>query len=322
MDLLDIYRQSTTYQILAKDIQGGTLCHTYMLVISDEILANSFAKFFAMQLMCEDPSICCKCNNCNKIQHNNMADVLYFPQGSKLTVEESRQIVDESFVLPYEADKKLFVINNFDKATPQSQNALLKVLEEPTESNMFLIITESLSTVLPTIQSRAKKIIEKKLQDDTIREYIKSNYSDLTDDKLNIACFVAGGDLSVACKAISDDKYQKMTEDIVYVVNNLKASSDVLKMSNTLAYYKDSFEEVLETFMQVYLELDKVRANAKYVSNIKFDVGTVGGYNTQSITYISHLIVECMDRYKFNCSITGIIDYLLFGILEAKFRCK
>ena len=38
--------------------------------------------------------------------------------------------------------------------------------------------------------------------------------------------------------------------------------------------------------------------------------------------YISKKILECKNRLKFNCAIIGIIDYLLFGILEAKFVCK
>ena len=50
MDLKQLYYSSMLCKILTKDIANGTISHTYMLILPDKMLAEAYAKFFAMQL--------------------------------------------------------------------------------------------------------------------------------------------------------------------------------------------------------------------------------------------------------------------------------
>ena len=204
MTVLDLYKKSNTYKVLKQDFVKNLLSHTYMLKISDEIMAKEYAKFFAMQKYCEDHSICLNCTNCKKIMHDNMGDIKYFPKNNKLSVEESRQIVSESMVMPYETKKKIFIINNFETATPQSQNALLKILEEPTESNIFLLIAKSDTTVLKTILARAKQIVEFPLEQSDVLGYIKENCLDLEDKDAETYAELANGNIGFALNLINN----------------------------------------------------------------------------------------------------------------------
>ena len=311
MKYIDLYKKSNIFKILSKDITGNSVSHAYMLIISDQVLANEYAKLFVMQYYCESAgSPCGVCNNCSKIIHSNMADVHYFPKNEKLTVEESRQIVAESFVLPYENNKKLFIISNFDKSTPQSQNALLKVLEEPTESNLFLLIADNTTQVLNTILSRVKKVIEPGVDDNDLLEFLKANY----DNSLDIATAVtlSQGNLTKSIKILTNKKYADAICILKEMVIKLKSSSDVLKYASKLNSFKDNFNEVLDILLQLYLNLKIELCNGN----------TTSDYSKSSITKISNLIVDCKNKLKFNCNIVGIIDYLLFGILEAKYLCK
>ncbi len=319
---LDIYKTSNTWQILSKDLKNNTLSHTYLIIMPDKILAKEFAKFFAMQVYCNSRDVCLNCPNCNKILHGNMSDIKYFPKKDRLSVEESRSIVSESFVLPYENEKKMFVIEDFDKATPQSQNALLKVLEEPTSSNIFLLIAESDSTILNTIISRSKKIIEHKVDNLLISKYLKENYKNISQEVLSQALYVGNGNLTIACNLVGNSKYQELLKDVRSCIASLKASSDVLHNSIKLMKYKDNFLEVIDTFMQMFFDIKIAITTGTFHENLKGLEEVCKTYSPSSITYISKKLLDCKNKLKFNCSITGIIDYLLFGILEAKFVCK
>ncbi len=313
--------QSTTHRLLNLDITNNRLNHAYMILLPDEVLAKDYAKYFAMDIFCDNHAICGQCPSCAKILHDNMGDIKYFPKSQKLSVEESRQIVSDSLVMPYEGDKKLFVVFNFEAATPQSQNALLKVLEEPTSSNIFLIFASHEANVLPTIRSRAKKILERKIDSNVVYEYLASKYRDANANVLRDASIVAGGSITAAEEYVADTKHQGMLRDIYVVWNSLKASSDVLKMSMILVRYKDELGKVLDVMMDIVLQLNIAVSGSE--TGLAAELRpVVPMYSSSSLMRISRLILECKDRLRFNASYVAVIDHLLFGMLEAKFLCK
>ena len=58
------------------------------------------------------------------------------------------------FILPNEASYKAYLLLNAQSMSPQAQNALLKVLEEPPAYAVFLLACDSKTKMLPTILSR------------------------------------------------------------------------------------------------------------------------------------------------------------------------
>ena len=126
------------------------------LIISEAFSASVVAKLFAQALLCKD--MCGKCENCQKIVLGSHPDVKIFPENGRLLVEDSKKIVEESFVRPIFADKKIIIIQNLEDATEEAQNKLLKSLEEPNDSVTYILTTASPEKVLPTIRSRCIKI--------------------------------------------------------------------------------------------------------------------------------------------------------------------
>lgn len=78
--------------------------------------------------------------------------ILSQPSGSKFySIDSSRMVVALSRQTTL---KKFFVINDFHKFTKESQNTLLKTLEDIQSNNIFIFITYSFYSILPTIRSR------------------------------------------------------------------------------------------------------------------------------------------------------------------------
>ena len=68
------------------------------------------------------------------------------------SIESLRELISLSNLTSV-GQKKVFILNNFQKASQSSVNSLLKTLEEPSSSSMFLLISNS-NRVLPTVMSR------------------------------------------------------------------------------------------------------------------------------------------------------------------------
>jgi len=54
--------------------------------------------------------------------------------------------------------KTAIIINKFENATPEAQNAFLKILEEPQPNLEFIVIAKNSHNILPTILSRAQSV--------------------------------------------------------------------------------------------------------------------------------------------------------------------
>lgn len=76
-------------------------------------------------------------------------------------IEDVRDIQKKILLKPFKGKTKAVIIQAYENITPEAQNALLKVLEEPPANTIIIISTQKKELLLPTINSRCK-IIELK----------------------------------------------------------------------------------------------------------------------------------------------------------------
>ena len=65
------------------------------------------------------------------------------PEGRGLRVSDARKIIIESSRSPIESEKKILIVNRFDTAEPEAVASLLKTIEEPSLSTIFILLAES-----------------------------------------------------------------------------------------------------------------------------------------------------------------------------------
>ncbi len=75
-------------------------------------------------------------------------------------INEARNLIEMAGRFPFAGNKKYFIVS-FTQATREAQNALLKLLEEPTEGTHFFLLIPSHSILLPTLCSRLFLISER-----------------------------------------------------------------------------------------------------------------------------------------------------------------
>ncbi|KTD61474.1 hypothetical protein [Legionella shakespearei] len=102
---------------------------------------------------------CLACLDCTMVQNSEHPDVLWVkPEkaGSAIKIDQVRELQNSAFLTPQRAQHRIIVLEAADKMNTASANALLKILEEPADHTVFILIAQQLSTVLPTILSRCQ----------------------------------------------------------------------------------------------------------------------------------------------------------------------
>lgn len=145
---------------------GKNLSHAYILASENGEEAYSEAARLAAAMLCvaEDAQErpCGECRHCKKALRGLHPDVITVSRlaGSdgkprkELVVDQIREIVASSPILPNEAERKAYIIREAHLMNTAAQNALLKVLEEPPRFVSFILAAENAGALLETVRSR------------------------------------------------------------------------------------------------------------------------------------------------------------------------
>lgn len=119
------------------------------------------AEYYTRQLLCENLSEgkpCGQCKSCRSAEYGAHPDVVYVPKSGKLggfSVETARSVISSAYVRPNnDSGRKVYIFADCRNMDSRTQNALLKLIEEPPDYAYFIFTTESRSDFLPTIISR------------------------------------------------------------------------------------------------------------------------------------------------------------------------
>ena len=160
---LKIYGKQHAIDAVTAMHKSGRLPHSYIIYGKNGVGKKTFAKYLAMELLCEEngDTPCCKCRACRNITADIHPDVIRVEHTGKLmgfSVETIRNICHDAYIRPNNAERKIYVFTDAGNITVQAQNALLKLIEEPPQFLYFIFTAESKSVFLDTILSRAVSI--------------------------------------------------------------------------------------------------------------------------------------------------------------------
>lgn len=208
-----LLKNTQSYRILKGESEENRLSHAYLLLLDDAKILRSaiktFAKLFFLQDGKEDGRVS------RLIDGENFADCVFLPEeGKKLNVEDAEKIKEESQLRPVEGEKKVFVLADFSQANAQTQNKLLKLLEEPPKGVYFLLGATSVFSILPTVLSRTKRLEIQPFSVEETAEFLHRLYGEKYDEDRYTFCAVAsGGKLGEAQDALKSDEYARLLEN-------------------------------------------------------------------------------------------------------------
>jgi len=143
-------------ELLERELEAPA--NAYLFVGATSVGKGTVARHFATALLCPtgDPA----CNVCRRAREGNHADLVPVrPEGkTTLGVEQARTVVSQAAMSPVEGERKVFLFEEAGLMTEQAANALLKTLEEPTPTTVFILVAESEDELPSTIASRCRTV--------------------------------------------------------------------------------------------------------------------------------------------------------------------
>ena len=183
-----------------------------------------------------------------------------------INVRDANTIIKNLTLKTYESQYKVNIVWGVDKLQIDAANKLLKILEEPYENTLFLLIAENSELLLPTILSRTQLIKLPPILDEDLTDYfITKDY----DDVESIVRF-AQGDLIKALVYNSDEKkeYRELFIQFNRLAFNYNSSlSEIYKLVEQISkmgreelkvYLNYSLELYRECFQQRELKIDNL----------------------------------------------------------------
>ncbi len=208
MSCKDIKGQPRPIDLLQGYLKTGQIPGAFLFCGAEGIGKNLAAINFAQALNClENPiDACGSCSSCAKISKKDHPDIheISTQDSDEIKIEQVRDLKRSINLRPYEAKKKVFIINDAHRLNPESSNALLKVLEEPPGNSLIILITAKPQLLFKTIISRCQLIRFYPLNRDILRDILVRDYSVSAEDAHYLS-FYCEGRLGSALKLKNED---------------------------------------------------------------------------------------------------------------------
>lgn len=137
---------------------GGSPSHAYLFHGPAGSGKRTAARAFAAALLADGAPD--RAGARARVEHGTHPDLAWVtPSGAhEMLVGDVEPVVAAAAMTPFEAARRVFVLERADTLIDQAANKLLKTLEEPAPFVHLLLLTDSLSEVLPTIRSRCQLV--------------------------------------------------------------------------------------------------------------------------------------------------------------------
>ncbi|HEX2053842.1 MAG TPA: AAA family ATPase [Actinomycetota bacterium] len=195
---------------------------TYLFVGAPGVGKRNAARVFSAALVC--PEACGECNTCRRVLGGLHPDVTILqPEGYTFPVEVLRATAQAAAQTPIEAEHRVFIIQESDRIPERSQNALLKALEEPNRTVVWILLASAVQPFLPTILSRCQVVDFPPIAEESMLALIRSQFG-LADAEAERLVRISRGDLNAAARLAEDPDAPELRSAALRLAANTRMS--------------------------------------------------------------------------------------------------
>lgn len=164
-----IVGQPLVVSMLQNSLYSGHIFPVYLLSGQRGCGKTSTARVFAAAVNCHKLDLfkqkpkeqvlpCLECQSCLAMRAGNHPDVIEMDAASHTGVDNVRQIIEAASFMPLLGTRKVYLIDEAHMLSKAAFNALLKILEEPPASVIFLLATTDPHKIIETVTSRCFRL--------------------------------------------------------------------------------------------------------------------------------------------------------------------
>ena len=236
----------------------------------------TFATEIASALNCENkndptrPLPCGRCNACRRIHEGTFTDVKILKRTdgkATIGVGQIKDFRSDMYLSATESGYKVYIIDEAEKMTPEAQNALLIILEEPPKNVVIMLLASGTDSILTTIKSRTQYVTMSRFTSEELGGHLEKISADarslaFRDPEAYKALLVsADGRIGRAVKLLNprerEENEQARTEilSIVRSLGKRTAYTDLYSAITSLPQKRNEFSSALEMLISALADM-------------------------------------------------------------------
>lgn len=208
-----------------------------------------------------------------------------------ISVHESQEIIKKLSLNSYEGGYKIMIIWLPEYMNNSAANKLLKIIEEPPQKTVFLLVSEREDLLLPTITSRCQLVKLNRLSDDEIAQYLVQQ-KNIPESEAQRLAILANGNLREALLNLSEESSEFESYFVQWVRNAFMAAKTPTVLKNLVEWSQEISgwsRERQKHFLQYCSEVFRQALLKNYQSNelVYMNLG-VDGFNWDKFAPFIH----------------------------------
>ena len=201
------------------DASDARMVHAWLFTGPPGSGRSVAALAFAAALQCEDPDVvgCGECRACHTVLAGTHADVhLLAPQGVNILLKDVKETIHRAASRPGTGRWQIVVVEEADRLTEQSGNALLKVVEEPPSRTVFLLCSPTTDPmdIMVTLRSRSRNVALRQPDAAAVERALLAGGDPIDPDLARWAASVSSGHVGRA-RWLATDEATRERRDVV-----------------------------------------------------------------------------------------------------------
>jgi len=172
----EVLGQDQTIAILKRQAQTGEYHHSYLFFGSSGSGKTTTARILAMTMNCFNldgtGEPCGECDNCRTIYQGQNWDVFEIDSARNRGIENIKDLAYKAHFSPI-SKKKVYIFDEVHALTPEAFNSLLKLLEEPPQHLVLILITTDFAKIPETVSSRCQLYPFTRLKPEDIKKKLE-----------------------------------------------------------------------------------------------------------------------------------------------------
>lgn len=278
--MCEIIGQFHVKRLLTNIIKSGRIPHAYLFVGPEGTGKMKAAIFFSKALNCDnvrEGEACNECISCRKVDSGNHPDIsIIEPQGTSTKIDQMREMIKEASFRSYESPWKIFIISRAETASLEAANSILKVLEEPPERTMFILLSTSIELLPSTIVSRCQVIEFRRVPEEAIEGYITEK-AGIPRHMARPFAWLSNGAPDKALELATSEEVKALRNRVIQEIARIPACSklEILEIASDFAKDKDNVNlvvDILTSWFRDILILIETRSKDFIVNIDKVDL--------------------------------------------------
>ena len=277
--LKDILGHTKEKEALISAFNKGRLAHGYIFNgpsgIGKFALAIEFAKY--INCLKPGPDACGKCANCRQLSENNHTDLMIVEAvKAVIKIEQIREAKERMSFKASACRYKVLIINEAEKLNVNAADSLLKLLEEPSDDTLIILITSNLHAIKETLRSRSQLLYFAVLSPADTTALLKKKL-ELDPAKLEFLGSYAEGRPGAAINFYNEELFE--LRDEVFLMTEALVKKNLLLSTKTFGGKYGKFKEAEEN---------------KYLSEEDSQGGVAETSEAQKALYVREHILNIM----------------------------